>query len=300
MSYQSGFIAIIGRPNAGKSTLLNAILGQKVAIISPKAQTTRDNIQGILTTTDYQMIFTDTPGIHKPKHELGRKMNRNAYDALKDTEVIYFMVDASAPFGKGDEFLVERLHNYKSPVFLLLNKADLLTQPQLMQCISEWKERYAFAEIFALSALKRGNVDHLLEVTRKYLPEGFQYYPEDQISDHGKDFLMSEIVREKVLHFTEEEVPHSVAVVIEKVTEKNTRFYIDAMIVVERSTQKGIIIGKQGSMVKKIKDAARRDLEAQLGKKVDLNLYVRVEENWRNKQNKLEALGYGEDVFDDE
>ncbi|MGL5978772.1 MAG: GTPase Era [Erysipelotrichaceae bacterium] len=294
MSFKSGFIAIIGRPNAGKSTLLNAILKQKVAIISPKAQTTRDNIQGIRTTKDYQMIFTDTPGIHKPKHELGRKMNRNAYDALKDTEVIYYMVDASVEFGGGDEFLVERLKNYQSPVFLLLNKADLLTQKQLMDVITQWNARYPFAEIFPLSALKSGNIDALLETTLKYLPEGFQYYPEEQTSDHGDDFLMSEIVREKVLHFTEEEIPHSVAVVIEQLVEKNTRYFVNAVVVVERASQKGIIIGKQGAMINKIKSEARKDLEKELGKKVDLTLYVKVEENWRNKQNKLEALGYGD------
>lgn len=300
MTFKSGFVAIVGRPNAGKSTLLNALLHQKIAIISPKAQTTRDNIQGILTSENYQIIFTDTPGIHKPKHQLGQKMNRNAYDALKDVEVIYYMVDATAPFGSGDEFLISRLKNYSSPVFLLLNKADLLSQEQMFKLIIEWKERYAFTEIFPLSAKENGNVERLVDTTLQYLPEGFAYYPEEMKSDHGKDFLMSEMIREKVLLFTEEEVPHSVAVVIEKVVEKNTRFFVNALVVVERASQKGIIIGKQGTMIEKIKTAARKELEKELGKKVDLTIYVKVEENWRNKQNKLQALGYGDDVFDDE
>lgn len=293
--FKSGFVAIVGRPNAGKSTLLNALLNKKIAIISPKAQTTRDNIQGILSHESYQIVFTDTPGIHKPKHQLGQKMNRNAYDALKDVEVIYYMVDASVPFGGGDEFLVGRMKNYQSPVFLLLNKADLLTQDQLMKLIVEWKERYNFTEIFPLSAKTHRNTDALIETTLTYLPEGFAYYPEDMKSDHGEDFLMSEMIREKVLLFTEEEIPHSVAVVIEKMVEKNTRYFVNALVVVERASQKGMIIGKHGQMIEKIKTAARRDLEHELGKKVDLTIYVKVEENWRNKQNKLEALGYGDD-----
>lgn len=293
--FKSGFVAIVGRPNAGKSTLLNALLNKKIAIISPKAQTTRDNIQGILSHENYQIVFTDTPGIHKPKHQLGQKMNRNAYDALKDVEVIYYMVDASVPFGGGDEFLVSRMKNYQSPVFLLLNKADLLTQDQLMKLILEWKERYDFKEIFPLSAKTHRNTEALLTTTLSYLPEGFAYYPEDMKSDHGEDFLMSEMIREKVLLFTEEEIPHSVAVVIEKMVEKNTRYFVNALVVVERASQKGMIIGKNGQMIEKIKTAARRDLEHELGKKVDLTIYVKVEENWRNKQNKLEALGYGDD-----
>ena len=216
MTYKSGFIAIIGRPNAGKSTLLNAILKQKIAITTPKAQTTRNNIAGILTREDAQFIFTDTPGIHKPKHELGRSLNRNAYTAIAEADINFWVVDATQSFGGGDEFLLEKIKQSHIPCFLLLNKIDLLKKEEVLKTLEEWKERYDFAEIFPISALERDNVEHLLEVVKEYLEEGVKYFPDEMVSDHGEQFQIAEIIREKVLLKTNEEVPHSVAVVIER------------------------------------------------------------------------------------
>ncbi len=299
MSFKSGFIAIVGRPNAGKSTLLNSLVNQKIAITTAKAQTTRDNISGILTTDDYQIVFTDTPGIHKPKHQLGQRMNRHAYDALRDVELIYYVVDATSEFGSGDSFLLERLKNYNIPIFLLLNKAEMLRQEQVIKLIGEWNQRLNFAQIFAISAKEQGNIDNLVKESLNYLEEGFAYYPSEMKSDHGPDFVISETIREKVLMYTQEEVPHSVAVVIENKEETDNKIYIDALIVVERQSQKGILIGKQASMLLKIKKDAMRDLNQLMDKKVVLSLFVRVENNWRNRPNKLQALGYGETMDED-
>ena len=246
MTYKSGFIAIIGRPNAGKSTLLNAILKQKIAITTPKAQTTRNNIAGILTREDAQFIFTDTPGIHKPKHELGRSLNRNAYTAIAEADINFWVVDATQSFGGGDEFLLEKIKQSHIPCFLLLNKIDLLKKEEVLKTLEEWKERYDFAEIFPISALERDNVEHLLEVVKEYLEEGVKYFPDEMVSDHGEQFQIAEIIREKVLLKTNEEVPHSVAVVIERKEETDTRMDLQAMIVVERPSQKSILIGKRG------------------------------------------------------
>ena len=271
MSYKSGFISIIGRPNAGKSTLLNAILQEKVAITTPKPQTTRNNISGILTREDAQFVFVDTPGIHKPKHELGRTLNRNAYTAIAEADVNYWMVDATQPFGSGDEFILEKMKSAQIPVFLILNKIDLLDKEAVLTTLSKWQSRMQFAEIFPVSALKRENVEHLLEVTKSYLQEGVKYFPDDMIS---------------------EEVPHSVAVIVEKKEESDTRMELSALIVVERSSQKSILIGKQGAMIRGIRLAAQKELKEKFGKKVELELYVRVEKNWRNRSSKLHQLGY--------
>ena len=293
MSFKSGFISIIGRPNAGKSTLLNAIMKQKLAIISPKAQTTRNNIQGILTSEDSQLIFIDTPGIHKPQHELGKTLNKNAFVALNDVDIIYYMIDATAPFGTGDEFVLNNLKGREAAVFLLVNKIDLISKDKVIQLLIEWQSRYNFKEIFPLSALTLNNVDALLETTKQYLEEGPQYFPDDMVCDHDENFLISELIREKVLYKTEEEIPHSVAVVIEKKVSKEDKVIINALIIVERPSQKGIMIGKQGSMIKSIGVDARKDLELILGKKVFLELYIRVEKDWRNKMSKLQQFGYG-------
>lgn len=294
MNYKSGFISIIGRPNAGKSTLLNAILKEKIAITSPKAQTTRNNISGILTTDDVQYIFVDTPGIHKPKHELGRTLNKNAYSALAEADVLYWINDVTQSFGTGDEFLLEKIKQSKLPVFLILNKIDLLTKENWMKKLEEWQSRFDFKEIFPISALQEENIEKLLSVTKKYLKEGPKYYPDDMISDHGEQFQIGELIREKVLYNTQEEVPHSVAVVIEKKEDTPTASNISALIVVERSSQKGILIGKQGDMIKAIRLSAQKDLKKMLHKKVNLELFVRVENNWRNRTNKLQQLGYSE------
>lgn len=290
--YRSGFISIIGRPNAGKSTLLNAIINEKIAITSNKPQTTRNNISGILTRDDAQFIFIDTPGIHKPKHELGKTLNKNAYTAIAEADVNFWMVDATQSFGPGDEFILEKVKTSHIPCFLILNKIDLLGKEKLIKVLQEWKERYAFAEIFPISALKKDNIDQLLEVAKGYLQEGPQYFPEDMISDHGEQFQIAEIIREKVLYKTEEEVPHSVAVVIEKKEETDTKMFIQALIIVERRSQKSILIGKQAEMIRKIRLAAQKELKEKFQKRVELELYVRVEKNWRNRSSKLQQLGY--------
>lgn len=292
--YKSGFIAIIGRPNAGKSTLMNAILNEKVAIMSPKPQTTRDNVQGILTRDDAQFVFIDTPGIHKPHHQLGKNLNRSAYNAIAEADVNFLITDASQPFGSGDEFLLSRIANSELPCFLILNKIDLISKEAMLHLLNEWQSRYQFAEIIPISALNKDNIDHLLEVTKQYMQEGPKFFPDDMISDHGQTFQISELIREKVLYKTEEEVPHSVAVIVEHIEDKETSVLIQAMIVVERASQKGILIGKQGAMIRAIRLAAQKDLKTKLKKKVELELFVRVENNWRNRESKLAQFGYSE------
>lgn len=294
MKYRSGFIAIVGRPNAGKSTLLNAILKEKVAITTPKPQTTRNNISGILTTEDTQYVFVDTPGIHKPKHELGRTLNKNAYTAISEADVNFWVVDATQPYGSGDEFMLEKMKSAHIPVFLILNKIDLLEKEKLLKVLARWQERMEFAEIFPISALTNDNIEHLLEITRSYLSEGPKYFPDDMISDHGLSFQIAEIIREKVLYKTNEEVPHSVAVVVENMEETDKKVYLQAVIVVERTSQKAILIGKQAAMIRAIRLAAQKELKEKLHKKIKLELYVRVEKNWRNREGKLQQLGYSE------
>ncbi len=294
MGYKSGFIAIIGRPNAGKSTLLNALLHQKIAIMSPKPNTTRNNIMGILTTNEAQYVFIDTPGIHKPRHELGRTLNKNAYTAIAEADINVLIIDITKPYGSGDAFLLERLKNSEVPCFLLVNKIDLLPREQVLERLLEWQQRFDFDEIIPLSALKEDNVDELLRVIDSYLQEGVKYFPDDMVSDHGENFRIAEIIREKILFRTEEEVPHSIAVVIENREEDDTQIFLQAMVIVERPTQKSILIGKQGSMIRSIRIAAQRELRQMLGKRVQLELYVRVEENWRNRESKLRQFGYDE------
>lgn len=294
MGYKSGFIAIIGRPNAGKSTLLNALLHQKIAIMSPKPNTTRNNIMGILTTNEAQYVFIDTPGIHKPGHELGRTLNKNAYTAIAEADINALIIDITKPYGSGDAFLLERLKNSEVPCFLLVNKIDLLPREQVLERLLEWQQRFDFDEIIPLSALKEDNVDELLRVIDSYLQEGVKYFPDDMVSDHGENFRIAEIIREKILFRTEEEVPHSIAVVIENREEDDTQIFLQAMVIVERPTQKSILIGKQGSMIRSIRIAAQRELRQMLGKRVQLELYVRVEENWRNRESKLRQFGYDE------
>ena len=294
MGYKSGFIAIIGRPNAGKSTLLNALLHQKIAIMSPKPNTTRNNIMGILTTNEAQYVFIDTPGIHKPRHELGRTLNKNAYTAIAEADINALIIDITKPYGSGDAFLLERLKNSEVPCFLLVNKIDLLPREQVLERLLEWQQRFDFDEIIPLSALKEDNVDELLRVIDSYLQEGVKYFPDDMVSDHGENFRIAEIIREKILFRTEEEVPHSIAVVIENREEDDTQIFLQATVIVERPTQKSILIGKQGSMIRSIRIAAQRELRQMLGKRVQLELYVRVEENWRNRESKLRQFGYDE------
>lgn len=297
---KSGFVALIGRPNAGKSTLLNALVQQKVAIISPKPQTTRNSIRAIRTDADSQIIFVDTPGIHKPKHELGTQMNKEAYSAASGVDLIYYLVDGSVPFGSGDEFVLNTLRQMHLPVYLILNKIDLLEKEQLIDLLLAWQQRMDFKEIIPISAKTQNNLDQLIEATKNDLTDGVQFYPADQVCDYPEQFIMAEIIREKVLLLTEEEVPHSVAVVIERIRKNREHLIINAMILVERDSQKGIIIGKQGRMIKQIGTLAREELQGLLGEPIFLELFVRVEKDWRNKKAKLQQLGYIQTELEDE
>ena len=296
---KTGFISLIGRPNAGKSTLLNQILERKIAIVSAKPQTTRTRITGIFTTPDAQMVFVDTPGIHKPKHRLDQYMQEAATSSIYDGDVIYYVVDASVPFGGGEQFILDQLAKIEAPVFLLLNKIDMMTPEEIMRAIVKWQSRREFAEIFPLSAERGDNVDRLIETTKGYLFDGPNFYPEDAVTDQPERVVMAELIREKILRFTEEEVPHSVAVVIENMErdEEDDKLIVHAAIYVERSGQKAIIIGKQGAMIKRIGTAARRDIEELLGEKVYLKLWVRVKENWRDREGVLHDLGFDMDDF---
>lgn len=252
-NFKSGFIAIIGRPNVGKSTFMNRVIGQKIAIMSDKAQTTRNKIQGVLTTKEYQMIFIDTPGIHKPKHRLGDFMVQVAENTLNEVDNILFMINADEGYGRGDQYIIDLLQKVKQPVYLVINKIDKIHPEKLMKLIDQYKDLYSFDEIIPISALDGNNVNHLLEVVAGKLPDGPQYYPADQVTDHPERFIISELIREKVLHHTKEEIPHSIAVVIENIEKnENEKLLVQATIVTERSSQKGILIGKQGSMLKKL------------------------------------------------
>lgn len=296
---KTGFISLIGRPNAGKSTLLNQILERKIAIVSAKPQTTRTRITGIFTTPDAQMVFVDTPGIHKPKHRLDQYMQEAATSSIYDGDVIYYVVDASVPFGSGEQFILNQLENIEAPVFLLLNKIDMMSPEEIMRSIVKWQSRRDFAEIFPLSAERGDNVDRLIETTKSYLIEGPSFYPEDAVTDQPERVVMAELIREKILRFTEEEVPHSVAVVIEHMErdDADDKLIVHAAIYVERQGQKAIIIGKQGAMIKRIGKAARRDIEMLLGENIYLKLWVRVKENWRDREGVLHDLGFDMDDF---
>ncbi|GER72737.1 GTPase Era [Weizmannia acidilactici] len=298
-AYKSGFISIIGRPNVGKSTFLNHVIGQKIAIMSDKPQTTRNKVQGVYTTDEAQMIFIDTPGIHKPKHKLGDFMMKVATNTLKEVDLILFMVNAEEKLGRGDEYIIEMLKNIRTPVFLVINKIDLVHSDDLLGIIGQYKDLYPFREVVPISALAGNNIDRLLETIQKYLPEGPQYYPADQVTDHPERFIISELIREKVLHLTREEVPHSIAVVIDKIERMENRDVIRVMatIVVERPSQKGIVIGKQGAMLKEIGKRARGDIENLLGSKVYLELWVKVQKDWRNKISQLRDFGFREDEY---
>ncbi|MEH7303931.1 GTPase Era [Neobacillus drentensis] len=297
--YKSGFISIIGRPNVGKSTYLNRVIGQKIAIMSDKAQTTRNKIQGVLTVDDAQMIFIDTPGIHKPKHKLGDFMMKVAVNTLKEVDLILFMVNAEEGFGRGEEFILEKFQTVNTPIFLVINKIDQVHPDKLLPIIESYQEKYPFKEIVPISALEGNNVERLLEQIKSFLPEGPQYYPADQVTDHPERFIITELIREKALHLTREEIPHSLAVVLDKMERREGKDMIDVMatVIVERDSQKGIIIGKQGSMLKEIGKRARADIENLLGSKVYLELWVKVQKDWRNKMSQLRDYGFNEDEY---
>lgn len=297
-AYKSGFVTLIGRPNVGKSTLLNKIIGQKITIISDKAQTTRNKIQGIYTTDSSQVVFIDTPGIHKPKHKLGRFMVDSAVSTINEVDVVLFVVNVSEKIGPGDRFIMEKLATTNTPVFLILNQIDQIHPNDLLPIIENYQSEYDFAEIIPTSALEGQNVSELLKTINEYLPEGPQFYPDDQISDHPEYFIISELIREKVLELTREEVPHSVAVVTDKVERDGEgKVHVYASIIIERKSQKGIIIGKGGKMLKQIGTKARKDIEKLLGDKIYLELWVKVQEGWRNKPARLEDFGYNKDNY---
>lgn len=294
--YKSGFVTIIGRPNVGKSTFVNRVIGHKIAIMSDKAQTTRNKIQGVMTQDDAQIIFLDTPGIHKPKHKLGDYMMKVAKNTLSEIDAVMFMVNANEEIGRGDQYIMEMLKSVKTPVFLVLNKIDLVHPDELMPKIEKYQSYMSFAEIIPISALEGHNVDHFLNVLKSYLPEGPQYYPDGQISDHPEQFVVSELIREKILQTTSEEIPHSIGVNVERmIQETEDRVHIEAVIYVERDSQKGIVIGKGGKKLKEIGKRARLDIEHLLGSKVYLDLWVKVQKDWRNKSQFIKQMGYVED-----
>ena len=294
--HKSGFVSIIGRPNVGKSTFVNRVIGHKIAIMSDKAQTTRNKIQGVMTRDDAQIIFIDTPGIHKPKHKLGDYMMRVAKNTLSEIDVIMFMVNVNEDIGRGDEYIMEMLKNVKTPIFLVLYKIDLVHPDTLMPKIEQYQSYMDFTDIIPISALEGLNVDHFIDVLKSFLPEGPKYYPDNQISDHPEQFVVSEIIREKILHLTSEEIPHAIGVNVDRmIKEDEDRVRIEATIYVERDSQKGIVIGKGGKKLKEVGKRARRDIEMLLGSKVYLELWVKVQRDWRNKVNFIRQIGYVED-----
>ncbi len=291
--FKSGFVAIIGRPNVGKSTLLNQLVGRKVAIMSDKPQTTRHKIHSIINRDDAQIIFLDTPGIHKPKHKLGEYMVEVALGTLKEVDVILFLVEPQLP-GPGDEYIINQLQEVKTPVILVINKIDLLeSKVELLPLIDVYRQKYNFAEIIPVSALKPENLGRLMDLVVSYLPYGPKYYPDDMITDRPEQFIMAELIREKVLHLTSQEVPHGVAVVVEEVEPRSEQLvYVRAVIYTEKESHKAILIGKGGRMLKEIGRLAREEMELLLGSKIYLDLWVKVKEDWRNQDLYLKNFGY--------
>lgn len=289
---KSGFVSFIGRPNVGKSTLLNSIIGKKVAITSNKPQTTRNMIQGIYNEEDTQIVFVDTPGIHKPEHKLGKYLNKQAYYSIQDVDIIVFMIDISEELGKGDLFVLDKLKEIHKPVILVINKVDKLPKEKILLKIDQYKDLYPFSEIVPVSALKKDNVDTLIEVLKKYLPDSIKYFDDNQFTNRRMEFVLAEMVREKVFQLMEEEVPHSVTCVVEQIEKGNNSYHIHIAIIVDRDSLKKIIIGKQGSKIKEIGTLARRDMEEMLGSRVYLDLFVKTIKKWRDKEKYLQEFGF--------
>lgn len=294
--FKSGFVSIVGRPNVGKSTLMNNVVGEKIAIMSDKPQTTRNTIQAVYTDEDCQIVFLDTPGIHKPKNKLGEFMVKSATDAFKNVDLVLFVVDDSKKIGPGDRKIIEDLKGIKTPVILVLNKIDKLEEAELFELMHLYSKEEVFKEIVPISALKGRNVNELLKVIGKYLEEGPKYFPDYMITDQPERVLVSELIRENVLHYLNDEVPHGVAVEVERMKSRNDKDIVDisAVIYCERDSHKGIIIGKNGRKLKGIGKSAREDMELLLGSKINLQLWVKVKENWRNLQNYISDFGYND------
>ena len=291
---KSGFIGLIGRPNVGKSTLLNSIIGKKISIISDKPQTTRNIIQGIYTNDDIQMVFVDTPGIHKSKNKLGKVLNKEAFFTVDDVDVLLFLTDASSELGKGDKFIIELLKQTDKPVILILNKIDRIKKENILLKIDEYKDLYNFSEIIPVSALKKDNIDRLMTTLEKYLPDNIKYFDDNTITSNRTDFIVSELVREKILELTNDEVPHSVTCVTESITQNKNNLSINCLIIVDRENLKSIILGKNGNMIKQIGIKAREDMEQYFNQKVYLELFVKVIPKWRDREKVLNELGYND------
>lgn len=291
--FKSGFVAIVGKPNVGKSTLINDFLGCKLSIVTPKPQTTRKKIMGVLTKEDCQIVFYDTPGIMEPKYELQKYMVKEAYEAIEDADVILMMAEPFEPPAEKDKDFFEKLSHLNIPVILAINKIDLVEKDSLIPVLSAYNQQFNFAEIVPISALKGTNLDLMLNLVVKYLPEGEPFYPEDYMTDYNERFLASEIIREKVFEFYGEEIPYSTTVEIEEFKEREAgKDFIKAIIFVERDSQKGIIIGENGKAIKRVGVIAREEIEKQIGRKVYLELWVKVMEKWRKDKKKMYKLGY--------
>ena len=294
--FKSGFVSIVGRPNVGKSTLMNNVVGEKIAIMSDKPQTTRNTIQAVYTDEEAQIVFLDTPGIHKPKNKLGEFMVKSATDAFKNVDLVLFVVDESKKIGPGDRKIIDDLKNIKTPVVLVLNKIDQLSEEELFDLMKMYNAEGVFEQIVPISALKGRNINELLKVIKSHLEEGPKYFPDYMITDQPERVLVSELIREKVLHYIHDEVPHGVAVEIERMKSRKDKEIVDisAVIYCERDSHKGIIIGKNGRKLKGIGKSARSDIELLLGSQANLQLWVKVKENWRNLQNYVSNFGYTE------
>lgn len=289
---KSGFVSIIGRPNVGKSTLINTLIEQKIAITSNVSGTTRNIIQGIYNDDEYQIVFVDTPGIHKPKEKFGRVLNKQALSLTKNIDVILFVVDIESGIGKGDNYILKMLSNSKIPVILVMNKIDKLTNEELLKAIDTYKDIYPFSEIVPISALKKDNTDHLINVIKKYMQDDVLYFPKDIYTSNTVKFMASEIVREKLLNVCEDEVPHSITCYTINYEEKDSIVHINIDIIVDRDSLKKIVIGKNGSRLKNIGIASRKEIEQLVGKKVYLELYVKTLKNWKEKEKYLKELGF--------
>lgn len=294
--FKSGFISLIGRPNVGKSTLMNSLIGEKISIISSKPQTTRNKIQSILTEDDFQAIFIDTPGIHKPKSKLGNYMVKSAETTLNEVDLVMYLIEPFEKIKDSDISIIKRLENVKTPVFLIINKIDTVALEEVLKVIENYKSIYNFAEIIPISALKGKNKDELLKTIKKYLPEGPKFFPSDMITDQPERQIVSEIIREKALHLLQEEIPHGIAVEVTSMKKRQNKDMIDvqANIYCEKNSHKGIIIGKQGSMLKKIGSNARYEIERLLGSSVNLQIWIKVKKDWRDSDFLLKNFGYNQ------